>query len=160
MIMTIVNFLQDSALAEFVSRSLWAYPFLESVHLIGLAFVVGAVAMLDLRLIGLSKTLPISGLAAHILPWVRFAFILVAISGVLLYISDAEYYTFKVIFWVKIGLIVIAGLNAFLFHRGIYKQVDNWNENNTVPVRVRFTGMVSLLVWMGVIVTGRLLAYI
>ncbi len=158
--MTLVNFLQDTALAEFVSRSLWAYPFLESVHLIGLAFVVGAVAMLDLRLIGLSRALPIRGLAAHILPWVRFAFILVTISGILLYISDAEYYTFKVVFWVKIGLIVIAGLNAFLFHRGIYNEVDNWNENNKAPARVRVTGAVSLFVWMGVIVAGRLLAYI
>ena len=108
----------------------------------------------------MSKALPVRGLAAHILPWVRSAFVLVAISGFLLYISDAEYYTFKPVFWVKIGLIVIAGLNAFLFHRGIYEKVDNWNENNPMPARVRLTGSISLLVWMGVIVAGRLLAYL
>ena len=158
--MEIINILENNAVADVVRSSLWAYPLLESVHLIGLAFVVGAVAMLDLRLVGLSKSLPVSGLASHILPWVRMAFILVVISGFLLYMSDAEYYTFKVVFWVKIGLIVIAGLNAFLFHRGIYKQVDNWNEDNAPPARARFTGSVSLLVWMGVIVAGRLLAYL
>lgn len=158
--MEIIQFLENNAVADVVRSSLWAYPLLESVHLIGLAFVVGAVAMLDLRLVGLSKALPVRGLAAHILPWVRIAFVLVAISGFLLYMSDAEYYTFKPVFWVKIGLIVIAGLNAFLFHRGIYEKVDNWNENNPMPARVRLTGSISLLVWMGVIVAGRLLAYL
>ncbi len=156
--MEIINLLENNAIAEVVRSSLWAYPLLESVHLIGLAFVVGAVAMLDLRLVGFSKALPVRGLAGHVLPWVRLAFILVAISGFLLYMSDAEYYTFKPVFWVKIGLIVIAGLNAFLFHRGIYNQVDSWG--GSPPARARFTGIISLLVWMGVIVAGRLLAYL
>jgi len=158
--MEIINFLENNVIADFIRQSLWAYPMLESIHLIGLAFVVGAVAMLDFRLIGLSKTLPVRGLTKHILPWVRFAFILITISGFLLYMSDAEYYTFKVIFWVKIGLIVIAGLNAFLFHKGIYHKVDNWNKYNQPPFRARVTGSISLVVWMSVIVTGRLLAYL
>ncbi|GAA2429641.1 hypothetical protein GCM10010191_48840 [Actinomadura vinacea] len=151
--------LEATAPATAVREGRWAYPVTESVHLIGLAVMFGAIAVFDMRLLGFSRRLPVSGLAAHALPWSRAGFALVAVSGALLFSANATQVAHNTAFQVKILLIGAAGLNILLFHTGPFRGVQDWDTAARTPASARAAAVISLLTWPAVIVCGRLIAY-
>ena len=151
--------LENSFLAESIRRSLWLYPFLEIVHIIGIVLLVGAVVMFDFRLIGLSKNLPLMLLGKHLLPWSLRALFLIIPSGVLLFITNAETLGRDPTFWIKLTLILLAGLNAAFFHRFLLKSSRILNENFTPSPVVKVVALLSITLWLAIIACGRLLAY-
>ena len=151
--------LEQSTWAVAIRRSSWQYPALEIIHILGIALLVGPAFMFDLRLLGFSKQLPINGLAKHLLPWSRRSLVLVIPSGILLFITNAEALGQDRTFWIKMVLLVLAGLNALVFHRFTSRQLTHWNTNAIVPVGARLAAVFSLILWTSIITFGRLLAY-
>lgn len=128
-----------------------AYPALEVVHLLGLSALLGGLLILDLRLWGLGRRLAIEELARLALPVVACGFLLASASGLLMFSSQPQELLVNRFFLGKMALICVAGLNAAIFHARGGVQQQNW--------RARLQTLLSLLVWVGVIICGRGIAY-
>jgi hypothetical protein len=152
--------LEATSIAAAMRHSLWLYPIVEIVHIVGFVVLVGAAVMFDLRLLGLSRVLPVSAMARHHLPWARAALLLVVPSGLMMFMAHATEFATNPAFQVKLILLVAAGLNALLFHRGAFKKVGSWDADASAPLTARAAAVASLVFWVGVISAGRLLAYL
>jgi len=151
--------IEMSALGVAMRQSLWLYPIVEIVHLTGIALLVGSIAMLDLRLLGLSNSVPVRRLASHILPWTAASFMLIVPSGLAMFVAHAGDFIASPVFVLKICLILAAGVNAAVFHAGAFRGASDWDVNRAPPAAARIGAALSLALWVSVIACGRLLAY-
>jgi len=147
----------DTPWSVALHESLYGYPIVESIHVWALCLFVGLAVVLDLRLTGLSFTnVPVSQIARRILPWTTFGFIVMVISGILLFYAIPVRSYQNIFFRVKLLLLVLAGINAWVFHpRGI----QPWDRDPVPPRSARFAGWASLVLWMTIIFCGRMIAY-
>jgi hypothetical protein len=152
--------LETSAVATFVAESTWAFPTIESLHVVALVTVVGTIAVMDLRLIGLTSTsYPVRAVSQDTLRWTWGAFVLAAITGALLFTSNASGYAANAHFQRKMILLVLAGANMAVFHLFTWRSVTNWDSNTAVPVGAKIAGLLSLLFWIGVVFFGRFVGF-
>lgn len=151
--------LEQSPWAVTIRKSLWWYPGLEIVHLTGIALVVGAAVMFDLRLLGFSRHLPLEGLARHLLSWSKRGLLLVIPSGLLLFSTNATSLGYDPVFWLKMGLLLAAGGNALVFHFFTWKPAGPQQEAEGFSWKAKAAALFSILVWIAIIACGRLLAY-
>jgi len=158
--MTAMGAIEASALGEAMRKWLWLYPCVEIVHLAGIALLVGSIAVLDLRLLGLSRALPVRKLASHVLPWTVGSFVLIIPSGLAMFVAHAGDLMANPVFALKICLIMAAGSNAALFHAAVFRGAAQWDTDVMPPVAARASAALSLLLWSSVIACGRLLAYV
>lgn len=154
-----LEWLEKSSWAVGIRQSLWLYPALEIVHILGIVLVVGAAFLFDLRLLGFSRNLPVAGLSKHLLPWSQRGLIFIVPSGILLFITNALALGTDPVFWTKITLIAIAALNVFVFHRFVYRPFKRTGTARELPAAARVCAGVSIVVWVAVVACGRLLAY-
>lgn len=152
--------LETSGLAVAMRQWLWLYPVVEILHIVGFVILVGAAFMFDLRLLGLSRALPVSAMATHLLPRARLALVLVVPSGLLMFMAHATEMLDNPAFQLKLLLIAAAFLNAGIFHRWPFRAVGDWDTELPAPRSARLAGVLSLLLWTGVLACGRLLAYL
>jgi hypothetical protein len=139
-------------LAEGIRRSVWAYPVLETVHIAALAAVVGSLLLLELRVFGMQRVLPLPAFAQLAVRTALVAFAVAAASGSLLFISAATELAVNPAFRLKLVLLLMAGVNALVFHaRDSLRRQDRW---------ARWQAGTSLLIWLAVIAAGRLIAYV
>lgn len=138
----------------------YGYPSLLTAHVVTMSIFAGLILMMDLRLVGWGnlKT-PISQLQTRLFPWQMFMMALTSISGLLLLYSKPLTYYGKIFFWIKMGLIALAGLNALVFHLTAYRDVAKWDTDRVLPTPARLAGFFGLFLWVGVIVFGRLTPY-
>ncbi len=156
---TALHALESSGLGRTLRESLWAYPAVETIHIIGLAALFGSVLVVDLRLLGLGRALPVTRLARLALPVTVGAFLVVVVSGTLLFTAHPSEFLENRVFVLKLLLIVAAGANAGILHAGPLTSVAAWDTGAMPPARVRAAAALSLLLWPAVIACGRLLAY-
>jgi hypothetical protein len=155
------EWINNSPLGAGIRASTWWYPILELVHSLGVIVVVGSIWMVDLRLLGVGmRSRRVSELAARLLPWTWAGFAVQSVSGVLLSVSEASRLYYIPYFWIKLALLFIAGMNALLFHTGVYRSVAKWDEAQVTPPRARLAGAVSLGLWIMVIGAGRAIGYV
>lgn len=157
MLQDAASFAASSPLAHALREGAWLYPAVETLHIIGFTVLVGAVAMFDLRVLGFGRQLPVRALARHLLPWSAGSMLLVVPTGLLLFVADPLALLANRVFLLKLGLMVLAGLNALAFHAGPYRQADAWPER--APPRAMLHALLSLGLWFAAIACGRLLAY-
>jgi hypothetical protein len=152
--------LESSEFAAAMRQWLWLYPIVEIVHITGIALLVGSIAMFDLRVLGISRSLPLDGLARHLLPWSLAGFVVIVLSGSMMFSAHATEFWSNPAFAAKMALIALAGLNVLWFHFGALRNVTRNNISGAAPAAARFAAGLSLVVWIGVICCGRLLAYL
>ena len=141
-------------------ESIYVYPVIESIHVLTLCLFLGLAVMLDLRLLGLAlPETPVSQLTDRLLPWTAAGFVVMVISGGLLFYGIPVRTYQNIFFRIKVVLLILSGLNVFVFHRGIYRKVADWDSAAIPPLRARLAGGFSLLFWAGVVVAGRMIAY-
>lgn len=154
------QWLQDTAVGSHISNSFWLFPFIECFHVFGIVVLVGATGVLDLRLLGLAlKRQSVSKLNEQLLPWAWSGFAMMVISGLLMFSSEAVKVYANGAFRLKMGLILLAGINALVFQTTVYKTVDKWDLWPRPPIGARLAGVFSLVLWVGVIFAGRWIAY-
>ena len=146
-------------LAVFLRTNAIAYPLVESLHLVSIALLFGSVAVVDLRILGLSRNLSLRQLARHALPWTVIAFLGAAATGSLLFLAHAADLIGNRVFIAKLALISLAGANAVMFHTGPYVNVAAWDVALKAPASARALAAASLLTWIAVIFCGRWIAY-
>lgn len=155
----LLDWLHATALSNAMRTGLWNYPAVEIVHIFGFAILVGAVALFDLRVLGVSKNLPVQALARHLLPWAVGALVLIVPAGLLMFIAHPHDFVASNVFRLKLALIAAAGINAAVFHATAYRQAALWDTGAVAPGAAKFQAVLSIAIWLGVISCGRLLAY-
>jgi hypothetical protein len=151
--------LEQSGLGTAVRTSSWMYPAAEIGHLLGLGLLVGSAVAFDLRLLGAARRLPVDASASFLLPLARFGFGLMACTGALLFAANATT-MLSLVFGIKLTAILLACVNATLFHWGVFPGVAAWNLEAPPPARARAAALISLCCWSTALVCGRLLAYV
>jgi hypothetical protein len=152
--------LELSPVGDFIASSSWAFPTVECVHVIAIVTVVGTVMIMDLRLLGLtSKAASVMEMTNDTLPWTWGAFVLAAISGLLLFVSKAHIYMIDPWFLWKIGLIAVAGVNMAIFHALTWKSVREWDSGRETPRAAKIAGFTSLFLWLLVVFCARLIGF-
>jgi len=154
------EWLQNTYWSTAIRESLMLYPLILTTHVLALCVSVGLIAIVDLRLIGLRfSNVLISEVTAKLIPWALFGFTLMVTSGLLLFYATPLKAAQNLFFQIKMVALLLAGLNAFLFHAAIYRQATTWDSLQIVPFRARLAGCVSLTLWTVVLVSGRLQAF-
>jgi hypothetical protein len=141
-------------------ESIMVYPLVESAHVLSLCLFLGLIALMDLRLLGVGlRGVPVSEVAGRLLPIAFTGFALMVVSGGLLFYSGPLRAYGNIFFRVKMAMIALAGLNAYLFHITIYRRVAVWDADPVPPFRAKLAGVLSLFLWCGVVISGRMQAY-
>jgi hypothetical protein len=153
----------ESALRSFtpvaaVMRTAWGWPVAESIHFVGLTLLFGCIAAWDLRLVGLARHVPIA--AFHrLVPFGILGFAINAGSGMLFLITEPDQYIYNPAFHLKMLCIALAGTNVALFYVTMFRRVKRLGPGAQGPVLARLSGAVSLVLWVTVIICGRMLTF-
>ena len=143
-----------------IRESVYGYPYLLTAHAISMALFAGLIVMMDLRLVGLAyRRTPLTQVQKQLFPWQMVTMALSAVTGAVLFYSQPMRYYGKVFFWLKMALMVFAGVNALVFHFTTYRTVAAWDDSRRAPFGARLAGAFSIALWAGVVVFGRITAY-
>jgi hypothetical protein len=148
--------LHDTAIADTIRHSPWIFPSLETIHFIGLSLLVGAMVLVDLRLLGFLRT----GSVKDVLRFTHLAiagFAINLFSGIGFFVSNPENYAQNPLFWGKMFLVLLAGLNVLWFELNERQPLLALPDSAAPPSRTRAVAGLSLALWCGIIVLGRLL---
>jgi hypothetical protein len=156
---TSLHSLEASGVGRWMREALWAYPAVETMHIIGLALLFGTIVVVDLRLLGLGRNVSAAAVTRNVLPWTLAGFFTAAATGSLMFTAHAAEFLTLPIFLVKMSLIAVGGVNAVLLRAGALRGAGSWDVEVLPPLRVRVAAGLSLLLWTSVIACGRLLAY-
>ncbi|WEK45953.1 MAG: hypothetical protein P0Y56_13080 [Candidatus Andeanibacterium colombiense] len=151
--------LEASALGDYVAESTWAFPTLESLHVMAFVTVLGSLLVVDLRLLGLGwKDVKLTTLSHETLRITWIAFICAAITGLLLFCSKATSYVINPYFKLKLVMLAFAALNMLVFQFITWKTVADWDLGR-VPTAAKVSASLSLLAWVCVVFFGRAIGF-
>jgi hypothetical protein len=158
--LTFFHWLSETSWSVRLHESHYAYPLIESVHVWGMSVFFGLALLFDLRLLGWTmRRVPVSEMSRRLLPWTVLAFVVMVASGSLLvYAIPLRTYQ-NLFFRTKMILLALAGLNVWIFNSKVYRRIEAWDLAARPPRAARFAGGLSIVLWIGVIVSGRMIAY-
>jgi len=157
--MELFVWLEHTAIADTVRTVRWVYPALETTHYIGLSLLVGGIMLIDLRVLGFARTLPLKSMIG-LLPFVWVGFLINVLSGSMLFIYGATSFGVNHAFWLKMTFMVLAGLNALAFDLAVRHSKTDWVGADLPPTYVKAFATLSFVLWLCVVTAGRWMAYI
>lgn len=153
------EWLEGTSVAIWVAESLWGYPFMLGLHVIGLAIVVGTFVMRDLRLLGFFEGIQYDSLdSLRKLGWAGF--LVNAVSGCFLFSSQATTFIHSTPFLLKISMIFLAAIMGGVIQNRLRNEGTSWDGAGAAASSVRILASLSIALWMGAIIAGRLTAYL
>ena len=156
----ICQWLHDTSIGTSIRESLWSFPILDAIHVLGLGLSIGTIVWFDLRLLGLKMTdRSVSELWRQLMPYAAAGFAVMFISGTLLFWSEAVRAWNSIFFKIKLLALLLAGLNALIFQLTVYRSLALWDKQPVPPIKARIAGLLSLLLWGAIIAAGRTMAY-
>jgi hypothetical protein len=154
------RWLQNTPFASGIRQSDLLFPLIEGSHIMALSLSVGLIVLFDLRLLRLAFAgQPVSRIMEQFVPLSLPGFAGMFVTGVLLFIAQAEKVYLNTFFRFKLALLVLAGLNALFYQMKFYPKMAEWDKTGVVPWGARLSGALSLIIWAGVIALGRTMAY-
>ena len=161
--LTIREFLraiEHSPVGLWVAESIWAFNAILMIHMIAVALVFGLIAVVDLRLLGLtSRNTSVTELCRDVIPGTWVAFAVSVVTGTLIFTGQAVKYFDNYAFQMKFLVMVLAGINMLVFQFIVFRDVAKWDRHAPVPIAGKIAGLVSLVCWIAVIAYGRWTAY-
>jgi len=155
-----LEWLANTPFSEYLRGSLWTYPIVETVHVLTLCLFLGFTMLLDLRLLGIAlRQTAASEVTRRLEPWIALGFASMLLSGGLLFASDPVRLSSSVFLRIKLGLLVLAGLDVWLYHVTVYRSVAEWDTKRTTPRGAKAIAIGSLTLWAGIVAMGRAIAY-
>jgi hypothetical protein len=159
-LLSLCQWLQDTPWGTAIRESVWVFPIIETTHVLALSISVGTIAIVDLRLFGvILKKEPASEISNQVLPWSIAGFVVMFLTGALLFWCQAVKAYNSPFFRIKLICLFLAGLNALIFQVTVNKTMATWDRDLVPPARARLAGLASLVLWTGVIAAGRTMAY-
>jgi hypothetical protein len=138
----------------------WMIPTIQSIHIAGIGIVLTSVFMMDLRILGLvGRDQTLRQTTSRFGPWLMWSLVSLLVTGALMVIGEPVRELVTVSFWLKMFLIVVGTLVAAIFLRTLRKNEQRWEDTMTKRLSVKLMAIFTLLVWLAVIVLGRLIAY-
>jgi hypothetical protein len=154
------QWLNATSLGTSLRESVYMFPIVETIHVLAIVLLVGTVAILDLRLLGVVlKREPVSQIAGQLLPLTWSGCAVMLVTGLLLFAAEAAKSYGNPAFRLKMVLLILVGLNPLVFHCTVYRSVATWEMVRITPLRARIAAVLSLTLWTGIIITGRAIAY-
>lgn len=148
--------LEGSSPAVYIAESAWAFPTIETIHVLAVALTIGTVLVMDLRLLGLASVKqPYVALRRDVLPWAWLAFGAAAVSGFAMFISQATEYFANEAFRVKLILLLLAGINMLVFELIVARGAAHWDADVPVPRPGKVAALLSLALWISIVFFGR-----
>lgn len=152
--------IETSPVGDYIAASGWAFPVIESLHVIAIVAVVGTIAIVDLRLLGLaSRDSRVTIMSNETLRLTWAAFAVAVATGLLLFVSRAASYTINPYFLSKMVLLLLAGVNMAIFHLSTWRTVASWDTAAAVPIAAKVAGGLSLAFWVAVVFCGRVIGF-
>lgn len=146
--------------ATTVRDSIWMFPIIESVHVISFTIVVGTIAIIDLRLLGLaSAKRSFRRMSSDIMKWTWSAFILAVATGLMMFTTNARVYYHNPFFRAKMVLLVLAGINVAVFELTAGRSLSSWDSAPSAPRVGKAVGVLSLVLWVSIIFMGRIIGF-
>lgn len=153
------TWLESTGLAIWIGESLWGYPIALTCHAVGMAIMVGLVAIVDLRVAGFFNVLSLESIRKALkIAWWGFA--LNVASGFSLFTSQASYFITHKAFLIKLAAIILAAINAYLLQRMLRANSESWDANGVASSKAKKLAISSLFLWLTAIIAGRLIAYV
>lgn len=153
------NWMTSTWINHVVLGYAWTWPTLETLHFLGLSLLMGTLIIMDLRLIGFQRIIPLS--AVHsLMPVAIFAFSINLITGIGFIFGDPRLYSGNWSFWAKMILVLLAGVNFVVYYIAVEPKLKKLEPMAATPALAKAVGVASLLFWSGVLSFGRLLPYL
>ncbi len=158
-LLPMIQTIEGSGAGEWMRTSLTALPVINALHVMALAVVFGTIFIVDLRLLGFPDTKRSYRLTSHeLLRWTWAAFAVAAITGLLMFAANATTYVNNTAFWLKMGALVLAGINMAVFQFLTVRGAGKWDTGPTPPA-ARLAGLISIALWTSVIFFGRWIGF-
>lgn len=157
--MAYANPLDALPLTQALQENAALFAAVETVHTIGFVVLVGSAVMFDLRVLGLTKSIPVTALARHLLPWSWGSLLVIVPSGLVLFLANSSFLLASKPFQLKMALLLTAGVNAVAFLTGPYQSVKAWDTGASAPAAAKASVAASLVLWVAILACGRFLAY-
>ena len=155
-----LRWLEATPVAVTIKENEVLFPWIESFHVLAIVLVVGTISIIDLRLLGMaSLDRAATRLMGDVLPWTWGAFVIAAITGSLLFASNAPNYAHNFFFQGKMIFLAAAGVNMAIFHAFGLRDAARWDTARRTPPAARTAGAVSLLLWVAVVAFGRWIGF-
>ena len=143
------QWLEQTSLSVAIRESAWAFPIIESVHVLGLC-LFGMAILMDFRVLGLALTrVPAAEIAADLMPWMTAGIVVVVVSGILTFLNTPVEYYNSTVFRIKVIMLLLVAVNAWLL------RARRWQQGR----KAVFARSLSLVLWAGIIVAGRMITY-
>lgn len=154
------QWLDQTSVGTAIRQSLWLFPAIETVHLLGMAALIGTITMLDLRLLGWAlRQQRVSQVTLRLIPWAWIGFGVQFVTGMLLFSSEAVKIYGNPAFRLKMLLLLLAGLQAFIFQTFLSRKLAVWDELPSSPIAAKLMGLSSMLLWAGIVTAGRFIGF-
>jgi uncharacterized membrane protein len=155
----VMDWMVTTPISMMVLGYAWSWPTLEALHFLALCTLMGSLLIMDLRLIGFERIIPLQ--AVHsLMPLAIVSFVINLVTGVAFLFGDPYTYTANWSFWAKMGLILLAGLNFLLYFTKVEPVILKLGPNEATPALAKMVGAFSLIFWFGVLSFGRLMPYL
>lgn len=159
-VVRLVEWLGNTSWSTALHESRYVFLLVLMTHVLTLSVFVGTAVMIDLRLMGRTMTrVPVSQVITRLLPWSEAGFAVMMITGALLFYAAPLSRYENIFFRAKMAALLLAIVNIWMFRRGVYRQVDQWDRDPIPPRRVRIAGALSLILLATIITAGRMMAY-
>ena len=155
----LLAWLEATPISLLVRESIWGFPIVVAIHIMGLMLSIGLLVWFDLRLLGASmRGYRASAMYRRLAPWMFTGFAMMMLSGLMLFAAFATAAYENLYFRIKVAAMVLAAVNAFVYHRYTERLIVEWDAG-APPGGARLAGLVSICVWFVVIVSGRMMSY-
>lgn len=134
---------------------------MESLHVVSITLMLGAILMLDLRVLGLAANgYAVSRMSSELVPWSAVAFFVATLTGTAMFITRASAHVLNPAFQIKMLLILVAGINIAIFHFHVFRTVPQWDNSARAPASARMVAGASLFLWCGAMLAGRWVGHV
>jgi hypothetical protein len=159
-LLDICEWLEATPIGTVVRESVWGFPILVAIHILGLTLSVGTLVWFDLRLLGVCmRRMPVAEVYRRLAPWLLTGFVVMFASGLTIFIGFATAAYGNLYFRIKLVAILIAAVNALFYHFTAERTIARWNDTERPPFGARVAGLTSIAVWTVAILAGRMMSY-
>lgn len=156
----IVEWLSQTSLSLAIQTNEWVIPTVQSIHIVAIAVFFGSVLMIDLRVLGWAgRDQTLTQTTARFAPWVSWALVVLLATGAVMIVGEPARELLALSFWLKLGLVAIGTLIVTAFRRSLKRHASQWETTLINQTSTRSLAVVTLLLWMCVVILGRLIAY-
>ena len=160
LLLTFAQWLDTHQWSTDIHESIYMYSWIEATHVLTLMIFLGMLCVIDLRMLGaIFPNVPASKIAERLDKPMIIGFAIMLITGFLLFYAIPVRSTQSIWFRIKVVLLILAGINAFMFRAKMQASSGTWDLDPIPPKRIRMGAIASLVLWAGVVITGRTIAY-